>query len=191
MKVALAKADSRVHEGDGATLTELVTDAGGVVTATLPLSVANGGTASATASAARTALGVAASGANTDITSLTPTTSTVSGLVTAGSVKLDTGTKTATASSGAATLAKSAGKVTTEALTTAGLASYTLTLTDTAIAAADQVFASVANGTNSQGTPAVGLVTPGAGSAVIIINNLHATQALNGTLVISFMVLKN
>lgn len=134
--------------------------------------------------------GVAASGANTDITSLTPTTITMTGLDTVGSIKLDTGTKTATASAGAATLSKSSGKITTEALTTAGLAAYTLTLTNTTIAAADQVFAALANGTNTQGTPSVGLVTAGAGSVVIIINNLHATQALNGTLVISFMVLK-
>ncbi len=156
--------------------------------------------------------GVAASGANTDITSLTPTTITTSGASTAGSfvtsgactagsfvttglstfgsAKLDAGTKTGTASSGAVTLSKSSGKITSEALTTAGLAAYTLTVTSTVIAAADQVYVSLANGSNTHGTPSVGLVTPAAGSVVIIINNDHATEALNGTLVISFMVLK-
>ena len=41
-------------------------------------------------------------------------TVTASGLVTAGSAKVDTGTKTATAASGAATLNKNAGAVTSE-----------------------------------------------------------------------------
>ena len=118
-------------------------------------------------------------------------TASSTGLATLGSAKLDTGTKTATASAGAATLSKNAGVVTTESLTTAGLAAYTLTLTNTTIAAADQMFVSVQNGTNTQGTVAVGLVTPGAGSATIVIRNLHATEALNGTLKIAFAVLKN
>lgn len=122
---------------------------------------------------------------------VTGTTGTFSGKVTADSLVADTGTKTATATAGAATLSKAAGVITTEALTTAGLAAYTLTLTNTDIAAADQVFASVANGTNTQGTVVVGRVTPGAGSATIVIENVHASQALNGTLKISFFVLKN
>lgn len=111
--------------------------------------------------------------------------------IVASNLVLDTGTKTAVAVAGAATLNKASGKITTEALTTAGLADYTLTLTDSDIAAADMVFASVANGTNTQGTVGMGLITPGAGSVTIAIHNLHATQALNGTLVISFWVLKN
>jgi hypothetical protein len=94
---------------------------------------------------------------------------------------------TATAASGAATLSKQAGKITTEALTTAGLAAYTLTLTNTKIAAADMLLVSVANGTNTAGTVVVGRVTPAAGSATIVIQNVHATEALNGTLVISFV----
>jgi hypothetical protein len=118
-------------------------------------------------------------------------TLTSAGLATVGSAKIDTGTKTAAATAGAATLAKGAGVITTEALTTAAAAAYTLTLTDSAIAAADQVFASVANGTNSAGSPAVGRVTPGAGSVTIEINNRHATDALNGTLKIAFVTFKN
>jgi hypothetical protein len=111
--------------------------------------------------------------------------------VTGGTIILDTGTKTATATGGAATLNKSAGVITSEALTTAAAAAYTLTLTNSAIAAADQVFASVANGTNSQGIPVVTRITPGAGSATIEVTNLHGSEALNGTIVIAFMVLKN
>ena len=112
-------------------------------------------------------------------------------LTTVSALHVDTGTKTATASAGAATLNKMAGVITSEALTTAGLADYTLTLTNSDIAATDQLMVSVANGTNTQGTIAVGSVKPGSNSATIVIHNLHATQALNGTLLISFVVFKN
>ena len=107
---------------------------------------------------------------------------------TGGSINADSGTASATA--GAATLAKMAGKITSEALTTAAGADYTLTLTNSTIAAADMVFVSVDNGTNTTAGLAVGRVTPGAGSVVILIRNTHASAALNGTIVISFMVLK-
>lgn len=105
-----------------------------------------------------------------------------------GSISPDTGTATATA--GAATLAKVAGKITSEALTTAAAATYTLTLTDTEIEATDLVFASVAYGTSTTGTPAIARVTPAAGSVVIVVQNIHASAALNGTIVISFFVVK-
>lgn len=97
----------------------------------------------------------------------------------------------AAATAGAATLSATAGKVTTEALTTAQNGVYTLTLTNAQIAAADMVFVSVANGSNSQGTPVVTRVQPAAGSVVIQISNLHASAvAFNGTLVVSFLVTK-
>lgn len=112
------------------------------------------------------------------------------GVAAAMGFMVDSGTKIKTAVAGAATLNKLSGKITSEALTTAGLAAYTLTLTDVKIAATDQILVSVANGTNTQGTLGVGAVTAGAGSATIVINNLHATQALNGTLVITFVVFK-
>ena len=96
------------------------------------------------------------------------------------------GSGTATASSGAATLANRFGIITSEALTTAAAASYTLTITDTQINAADIVFASVKNGTNTQGITVVQSVTPAAGSVVIKVANLHASEALNGTIKISF-----
>lgn len=94
---------------------------------------------------------------------------------------------TATASSGAATLNAMAGVVTSEALTTAQNAIYTLTITNSQIAATDMVFASVANGTNTQGTPMIGRVQPGAGSLVVQVINKHASaEALNGTVKVSF-----
>jgi hypothetical protein len=101
------------------------------------------------------------------------------------------GTKTAAASAGAATLNKSAGVITSEALTTAAGATYTLTLTDSNIAAADQVFASVAMGTATAGLPMVATVKPAAGSVVIVIRNSHASAALDGTIKVAFVALKN
>jgi hypothetical protein len=97
----------------------------------------------------------------------------------------------ATAAAGAATLSALQGKVTSEALTTAQNAIYTLTLTNDQIAAGDIVLVSVANGTNSAGTPTIGRVQPAAGSCVIQVINQHATSvAFNGTIVISFVVIK-
>ena len=97
--------------------------------------------------------------------------------------------KTAVAASGAATLHAYAGKVTTEALTTAQAGIYTLTLTNKFIKAGSLVFATVADGTNTQGTPIIGQVNPADGSVVIEVINQHASaQAFNGTLEISFFV---
>jgi len=105
------------------------------------------------------------------------------------SLTVDSGTKTASATTGAATLSKNSGKITSEALTTAAGASYTLTLTNTEIAATSLIFASVGDGTNTQGTPVVGPINAGAGSATIEIKNDHASEALNGTITIDFLVL--
>lgn len=98
---------------------------------------------------------------------------------------------TGTAASGAVTIQARAGKITSEALTTAQNAFYTLTITNGEVAAADLVFASVANGTNTQGTPMIEKITPAAGSVVIRVCNKHASaEALNGTIVVSFFVVK-
>lgn len=103
---------------------------------------------------------------------------------------IDSGTKTATAVAGAATLNKGSGVVTTEALVTAAAASYTLTLTDTYITATDIVMVSVGYGTATTGEPAVHRVNPAAGSATIVIRNDAAAAAFNGTLRISYAVLR-
>lgn len=126
--------------------------------------------------------------ANKDISEFRNMTATNVIIGVGGSINSDSGV--ATASAGAATLAKMAGIITTEALTTAALADYTLTLTNSAIAAADMVFASVNNGTNTTAGIDVQRVSPAAGSVVILIRNTHATVALNGTLKISFLVVK-
>jgi hypothetical protein len=97
----------------------------------------------------------------------------------------------ATATAGAATCSDYMGRVTSEALTTAQNAIYTLTITNTKVAAADLVFASVHDGTNTQGTPMIVRVTPAAGSIVITVANKHASaEALNGTIVVDFFVVK-
>ena len=101
-----------------------------------------------------------------------------------------TGSGTATATAGAATLNNRFGVVTSEALTTAQNAKYTLTITNSAVKATDLAFASVANGTNSQGTPMGEKVTCGAGSLVVVVKNAHdAAQAFNGTIKVAFAVL--
>ena len=95
---------------------------------------------------------------------------------------------TATAAAGAVTLANRSGKITTESLTTAQGATYTLTITNTAAKATDLVLVSVANGTNSQATPVPIRATPADGSIVILVKNMHdSAVALNGTLVVSFL----
>lgn len=113
------------------------------------------------------------------------------GLATAAQLRLDTGTKTATAVAGAATLNKNAGVITTESLTTAAGSNYVLTLTNSQIAAADQVFASVQAGTDTGSGHVIGAVVPGAGQVIIVLKNLSAATAFNGTFKISFLVLKN
>lgn len=98
---------------------------------------------------------------------------------------------TATASSAAATLNDLAGLITSEALTTAQNAIYALALTNSKIAAGDLVFASVQDGTNTQGTPMIGQIKPAAGSCTIEVINKHASaEALNGTIKIAFWVVK-
>lgn len=96
---------------------------------------------------------------------------------------------TGTAAAGAVTMASLAGQITTESLTTAAAAEYTLTITNSLITANSVVIASAGLGTSTEGTPIAGGVTPAAGSCVIVITNVHATQAFNGTLKINFAVI--
>ncbi|NLS19890.1 hypothetical protein HGP16_25460 [Rhizobium sp. P40RR-XXII] len=111
-----------------------------------------------------------------------------------GALVSDQGTKTAvatgTGATGTATLNKTQGKITTGALTTAAAATHVLTLTNSAIAAGDTVFVTVGKGTATTGTPTVCDVTPGAGSVVITLQNIHASAAINGTLVVGYLVMK-
>lgn len=120
------------------------------------------------------------------------TTVSTTSLGTLASVKVDTGTKTAAATAGAATLNKNAGVITSEALTTAAGATYVLDITNSTAAVADQVMASVQFGTSTTGTPTVTTVsTATAGHIIVTVQNIHATAALNGTIKVSFVVYKN
>lgn len=113
----------------------------------------------------------------------------VTGLRKVGLEKVIIATATANASAGAATITGTAGKVTSEDLTTAAQSEYTLTITNTSVAAADRVFASVANGTNSQGTPLITTIVPSANTITLKVKNDHASQAFNGKIVVSFFVI--
>lgn len=105
---------------------------------------------------------------------------------------LGKGVKTAAATAGAATLDNYSGIITTEALTTAQNALYTLTLTNPKIKATDIVNVTIGNGSNSAGTPMLVTVTPAAGSVVVVIANKHASAvALNGTLLVMFSIFRN
>ena len=98
---------------------------------------------------------------------------------------------TGTASSGAVTVNDYICRITTEDLTTAQNAIYTLTVTNNKIAENDLVKVVVGNGTNSAGSPMLGTVTPAAGSVVILVYNKHATAvAFNGNLKIWLEVTK-
>lgn len=95
-----------------------------------------------------------------------------------------------TATGGAATVNAQRGYVTSEGLTTAADAAYTLTLTNSKIATGSLILVSVGNGTNTQGIPVLSTAkVTAAGTAVIVVYNLHASQALNGTLEINFLVI--
>lgn len=106
------------------------------------------------------------------------------------SIQLDSGTKTAAATAGAATLNKSSGVVTSEALTTAAAGTYTMTITNSKVAAADVVQVTLAKGTSTTGAPALISATPGAGVITLVIQNV-GTVALNGTIKAMFTVFKN
>lgn len=94
-----------------------------------------------------------------------------------------------TATAGAATGASQRGYVTTESITTAAGAAYTLTLTNPHVLANSVLLFSVANGTNTQGRVVAGRSkVTAAGTGVFIVENTHASQALNGTLEISYVI---
>ena len=93
-----------------------------------------------------------------------------------------------TAAAGAATLNKSLCVVTSEALTTAAAGTYTLTLTNSRVAADSFVNGSIKPGTATTGEPIIGLITPAAGSVVVTVKNVAASAALNGTIVVSLEI---
>lgn len=96
---------------------------------------------------------------------------------------------TAVTTAGAATVNKMSGVLTTPALTTASGSAYSIALTNSEIAATSVLLCQVQGGTNT--TPGITVVaTPGTGSATILLQNSGvAAVALNGTVIVSFVVL--
>lgn len=94
----------------------------------------------------------------------------------------------ATSTAAAATIDHTGGVITTEALTTAAGAIYSMVLTNNCIHANSVVIASVASGSNTTPGLVVSEVAPAEGSATIKIMNSNASVALNGTIKISFFV---
>jgi hypothetical protein len=93
-----------------------------------------------------------------------------------------------TEASNAVTASGTSGLITTSALTTAGAGSYVITWTNTAITATSVVLLTLAGGTNT--TENITLkVVPGAGTATLTIYNNTAATALNGTILISYLVM--
>lgn len=97
---------------------------------------------------------------------------------------------TGTAASKAVTMNVSSGRITSEALTTATAAEDIITLTNNRIAAGDMILWSIGSGTNTQGALLQGGVKVTANTAVFTFGNAHASEALNGTVVIDFIVVK-
>lgn len=89
------------------------------------------------------------------------------------------------------TINKYSGKITTGTLTTAALGTQAITLTNSYITTSSNVIAWVENYSGTvvtNGIPIIFKSTPAAGSATITLLNLHAANALNGTVTIKFIV---
>jgi len=95
---------------------------------------------------------------------------------------------TGTSTAGAATVNTQNGVITTEALATASAGTYTFTLTNSLINASSTVLVSIGKGTATTGGLTPVFVTPAAGSAVMLLQNVTAAS-LNGTVKIYFTVL--
>lgn len=80
-----------------------------------------------------------------------------------------------------------AGVITTSALTTAGGASYAITWTNTQIAAASSIQLTLMGGTNTVKNITL-QATAGAGTSTLTIYNNTAATALDGTLLIGYVV---
>ena len=94
------------------------------------------------------------------------------------------GTETANA----VTASGVAGVITTSALTTAGGANYAITWTNTVVTTTSVILLTIAGGTNT--TENITLkVVPGSGTATLTIYNNTAATALNGTILISYLVM--
>lgn len=82
--------------------------------------------------------------------------------------------------------------LTTESLTTAAGASSVYTINNKLIKTGSVIIANIVGGSFSQGTPVITATkVTGAGVATINIGNVDSANALNGTLIISIIVLNS
>jgi len=101
----------------------------------------------------------------------------------------DTVTRAVVAVAGAATIGTRSGFINTESLTTAAGATYTLTVTNSSTyKAGDMVFCQVYKA-GSAGTPVITTVDTSGSTFVIVIQNIHASDAFSGVLVVYYYVL--
>lgn len=128
-------------------------------------------------------------------TSLT-TAPTFSGVVTFGSnptfaagktINLDSATATLT--SNAVTVTKYAGQITSEALTTAAGASQAFVITLSGAAATDLVFIQKAGGTNTRKNYSYEAIMT-SNTLTVTLYNTEPTNAINGTLIFNYWILK-
>jgi len=87
------------------------------------------------------------------------------------------------------TLNKLCGTITTVSTTLAAAAEADFVVTNSKVAATDLVIVNIKS-TASAGTPIAVVAAVAAGSFTIRLSNLHASAALDNTLVISFCVIK-
>lgn len=106
---------------------------------------------------------------------------------TGGKISADVGA--VTLSSNAGTLNAIAGKVTTEALTTAAAGAQALVLTNDLVDAADIVIATINGGTSTTGSAELKAVAT-ADTITFTLTNRHASAAFNGTFIIGYLVIK-
>lgn len=98
---------------------------------------------------------------------------------------------TAAEAANAVTINQPSGVITTSALTNAAGASYSFTFTNSFITATSVVMLDrgAYSGTIiTNGVPYVSHAAPGAGTIVITVTNIHAANALSGTLAIGFVI---
>ena len=86
------------------------------------------------------------------------------------------------------TLNRQSGTLTTKSLTTAAGNLYVLTLTNSLISSTSKIFASLNDGTSTQGLTILYQTRPSSGTGSIVIYNAHASQAFNGTLKIYYVI---
>lgn len=104
--------------------------------------------------------------------------------------RIDLDSTTATLSTNAATIAKYAAIITSEALTTAHTAAATLVITKTGVAAGDIAVVSQVGGTNTGGVPVFKAVCTANTVTITLQNNAIATNAFNGTFVFALIIFK-